>query len=99
MLQPSSASENAISASRVISASLGLNCPYWSSATVSGPAIANSATDAGMTMRHTSRTAQASVAENSSGDFLACCEDRLGRITVASAMLNTPSGNSTSRSA
>ncbi len=45
------------------------------------------------------RSAQSSVVLNFSGDFSEWWEDSPGRITVASAIENTPSGNSTSRSA
>jgi len=56
-------------------------------------------TAAGDASSSTSRSAQSSVPENCAADFDAWCAERPGRITVASAMLNTPSGNSISRSA
>ncbi len=46
-----------------------------------------------------SRSAQSSVALNFSRDSAAWCEESPGRITVASAIANTPIGNSTRRSA
>ena len=67
--------------------------------TVSGPASTTSATVAGSTTTTVSRSAQSSVALNRSGDCAAWCAARPGRITVASAMLKTPSGNSMRRSA
>ena len=46
----------------------------------------------------TQRSDQSRVREKASGSASACFWERLGRITVASATPNTPSGNSTMRS-
>ncbi len=51
----------------------------------SGPANINSPTVAGVPTSITQRSAQSRVREKFCGDAAACCCDRLGKITVASA--------------
>ena len=53
---------------------------------------------AGVAMMKTQRKAQSMVLEKALAEAEACFLDKLGKITVASAIPNTPSGNSTSRS-
>jgi transcriptional regulator of nitric oxide reductase len=53
---------------------------------------------AGKPISRTALTAQSRVAANWSADAAACLRERLGRITVAMAMPNTPRGSSERRS-
>jgi hypothetical protein len=81
-----------------MSTSCAAKAPYWNSVARIGPASTISPTAHGVPSSSTQRSAQSRVRENASGSVSAWRWLRLGRITVASAMPNTPSGNSTRRS-
>ena len=78
--------------------SRGPSSPYWNRVIRMGSASSTSATAAGTPISNTARTAQSRVRLKSSSRSAARCAERLGNITVAMAMPNTPSGNSARRS-
>ena len=63
-----------------------------------GPANTARPTAAGAPTINTQRSAQSIMWEKARGSAWPCFSDRLGRITVARAIPNTPSGNSIMRS-
>ena len=90
--------ENATNACADMATSTALKAPRWNMVASIGPASSTRATVAGTPIRKVNRMAQSSRWENSWGESLVCFCDRLGKITVAKAMPNTPKGNSSNRS-
>ena len=81
-----------------ISTSCRENSLYWNSAVNNGAPSSIKPAAAGSATSITQRKAQSRVLLKAALSLPVCSAERLGRMTVASAMPNTPRGNSTSLS-